>query len=115
MKEKASPSSAIDLYERALKLNPSPEQRIRLRLTLGDKLEQQDQDQDAYDDYKNCSRNRRIIPAERSIYQKLLALARKLNKPDDVARYEALIQMTGNRHGDVLRHPRASRLSRLRE
>ena len=33
------PSSAIDdLAERALKLNPSPEQRIRLRLTLGDKL-----------------------------------------------------------------------------
>jgi len=30
------PSSAIITYQRALTLNPSPEQRIRIRLTLGE-------------------------------------------------------------------------------
>ena len=49
------PSSAIDMYERALKLNPSPEQRIRLRLTLGDKLEDQNRDQEAYDNYQTTA------------------------------------------------------------
>jgi uncharacterized protein (TIGR03790 family) len=86
------PSSAIDLYEQALKLGPSPEQRIHLRLTLGDKLEQQDQNQDAYDNYQQLLQGAPDYPGRISIYQKLLALARKLNKPDDVARYEALIQ-----------------------
>lgn len=32
------PDSAIDAWQRALTLNPTPEQRIRLRLTLGEKL-----------------------------------------------------------------------------
>jgi tetratricopeptide (TPR) repeat protein len=32
------PASAILLYERALKLDPTPQQRVRLRLTLGEKL-----------------------------------------------------------------------------
>ncbi len=41
------PSSAIEIYERALKLNPSPEQRIRLRLTLGDKLQALNRDAEA--------------------------------------------------------------------
>ncbi len=32
------PASAVHAYERALKLDPSPQQRIRLRLTLGERL-----------------------------------------------------------------------------
>ena len=88
--KEGKPSSSIDLYERALNLNPSPEQRIRLRLTLGEKLEQQNQDQDAYDDYQKLLRESPDYPGRPFIYQKLLALARKLNKPDEVARYETL-------------------------
>ncbi len=84
------PSSAIETYQRALKLNPSPEQRIRLRLTLGDKLEEQNQDQEAYDNYQQLLQESPDYPGKMIIYQKLLALARKLNKPDEVARYEAL-------------------------
>ncbi len=49
------PSSAIETYQRALKLNPSPEQRIRLQLTLGEKLEDQNRDQEAYDDYQQSA------------------------------------------------------------
>ena len=84
------PSSGIDLYERALKLNPSPEQRVRLRLTLGEKLEQQNQNQEAYDDYQTLLRESPEYPGRPMIYQKLLVLAKKLNKPEDVARYEIL-------------------------
>jgi uncharacterized protein (TIGR03790 family) len=88
--EEGKPSSAIDMYERALMLDPSPEQRIRIRLTLGKRLEQQNQNQAAYDNYQKLLRESPDYPGRTSIYQKLLALARKLNKPDDVARYEAL-------------------------
>jgi uncharacterized protein (TIGR03790 family) len=84
------PSSTIDTYERALNLDPSPEQRIRLRLTLGEKLELQNRNQEAYDNYQNLLRESPDYPGRISIYQKLLSLARKLAKPDDVARYEAL-------------------------
>jgi uncharacterized protein (TIGR03790 family) len=84
------PSSAIDTYARALNLNPSPEQHIRLRLTLGEKLQQQDRNQEAYDNYQSLLRESPDYPGRISIYQRLLSLARKLNRPDDVARYEAL-------------------------
>ena len=84
------PSSAIDTYESALKLNPSPEQRIRIRLTLGGKLELQNQDPEAYDNYQKLLAESPDYPGRISIYQKLLSLARRLNKPDDVARYETL-------------------------
>ena len=84
------PSSTIDTYERALNLNPSPEQRIRLHLTLGEKLEEQNRNQEAYDNYQNLLRESPDYPGRISIYQKLLSLARKLDKPNDVARYEAL-------------------------
>ena len=84
------PSSAIETYEKALKLNPSPEQRIRIRLRLGDKLEEQNQDQDAYNNYESLLQESPDYPGKTYIYQKLLALARKLDKPDGIARYEAL-------------------------
>jgi len=90
--QEGKPDATIDMYERALKLGPSPEQRIRIRLTLGGKLEEQDQNQEAYDNYQKLLQEAPDYPGRISIYQKLLALARKLNKPDDVARYEALIQ-----------------------
>ena len=88
--KEGKPSSAIETYQRALTLNPSPEQRIRLRLTLGGKLEDQNRDQEAYDNYQQLLQESPDYPGKVIIYQKLLALARKLNKPDEVARYEAL-------------------------
>lgn len=44
-------SAAIDYDQRALTLNPSPQQRIRLRLTLGDELMAQDRLAAARDNY----------------------------------------------------------------
>lgn len=84
------PSSAIETYQQALTRGPSPEQRIRLRLTLGGKLEDQNRDQEAYDNYQQLLQESPDYPGKMIIYQKLLVLARKLNKPDEVTRYEAL-------------------------
>jgi uncharacterized protein (TIGR03790 family) len=86
------PSSALETYQQSLKLNPSPEQRIRIRLTLGQKLEEQNQDQQAYDNYEKLLSESPDYPGRTNIYRKLLALAKKLNKPDEIARYEALTQ-----------------------
>jgi uncharacterized protein (TIGR03790 family) len=46
------PASAIDYYEQALKLNPSLQQRIRLRLTLGARLAAEHRTAEAADDYR---------------------------------------------------------------
>jgi len=46
------PSSAIATYQAALKLNPSPQQRIRIHLTLAEKLREQNREADAVDNYR---------------------------------------------------------------
>ena len=46
------PASAILTYERALKLSPSPQQRVRLRLTLGEKLLAAGRREEAAADYQ---------------------------------------------------------------
>ena len=63
MKPQGKPSSAIFTWQRALKLNPSPEQRIRLRLTLGEELQAPGRDAEAVEDCDNSSPKRRIIRA----------------------------------------------------
>ena len=49
-------------YEQALELDPSPQQRVRLRLTLGEKLTASDRNADAYENSRRCSKKGRIIP-----------------------------------------------------
>ena len=46
------PSSAIDTWQHALTLNPSPQQRIRIRLTLGEKLQVLNRPADTIDNYQ---------------------------------------------------------------
>jgi uncharacterized protein (TIGR03790 family) len=46
------PDAAIDYFQRALGLTPSPQQRIRLRLTLGSLLTRQNRGAEAADDYR---------------------------------------------------------------
>jgi uncharacterized protein (TIGR03790 family) len=72
------PSSAIDTYENALKLNPSPEQRIRIRLTLGEKLAAADRTADAIDNYKQLLKESPDYPGRSLVEEKLTALEQKL-------------------------------------
>jgi uncharacterized protein (TIGR03790 family) len=72
------PSSAIEIYGRALKLNPSPQQRIRLRLKLGENLLAQNRTDEAIDDYKNLLEESPDYPGKNSISEKLSALGQKI-------------------------------------
>ena len=70
-------SSAIKTYQLALTRNPSPEQRIRLRLTLGEKLLAQNRKADAIDNYKQLLKESPDYPGKPSIEAKLAALEPK--------------------------------------
>jgi tetratricopeptide (TPR) repeat protein len=72
------PSSAIDTYQRALKLNPSPQQRIHLRLALGEKLLAQGRTTEAIDDYKKLLEESPAYPVKDSILEKLILLEQKI-------------------------------------
>ncbi|MGH7975211.1 MAG: TIGR03790 family protein, partial [Limisphaerales bacterium] len=71
------PTSAIENYQRALTLNPSPEQRIQIRLTLGEKLLAQGRNADAIADYKKLLAESPDYPGKDSIEDKLNALEQK--------------------------------------
>ena len=72
------PSSAIDACERALTLNTSPEQRIRLRLTLGELLQAQDFAAAARRDYQKLLDEAPDYPGRGAIEEKINALGQKL-------------------------------------
>jgi uncharacterized protein (TIGR03790 family) len=72
------PFSAIDTYERALKRHPSPQQRIRLRLTLGEKLLAQNREAEAIENYRELLKESSDYPGNASLAGKLAALEEKL-------------------------------------
>jgi uncharacterized protein (TIGR03790 family) len=71
------PSLAIETRQRALTLNPSPEQRIRIRLVLAEKLLAQDRKADAIENYKQLLKESPDYPGKPSIEAKLAALEPK--------------------------------------
>jgi uncharacterized protein (TIGR03790 family) len=83
------PSSAIDAYELALTRHPSPEQRIRLRLTLSDKLVAAGRENDAIENYKQLLTESPDYPGKPSVEAKMAALEQKLaatnNAPKNVS------------------------------
>jgi len=86
------PNSAAELYENALKLDPSPQQRVRLRLALEEKLTALDENQKAYDDLERLLQENPDYPNKLEIYRKLLPLAQKLGKKQDADKYDAEIK-----------------------
>jgi len=85
------PASTIYMYRQALQLDPSPQQQIRLRLTLGERLLAQERRQEAYDDYQKLLHDFPDYPDKVAICRRLLVLAQKLNKKAEAAEYEAEI------------------------
>jgi uncharacterized protein (TIGR03790 family) len=67
------PSSAISMYQLALTRIPSPEQRIRLRLTLGEKLLAQVREAEAIENYRQLLRESPDYPGRPAIEAKLAA------------------------------------------
>jgi uncharacterized protein (TIGR03790 family) len=87
------PASAIETYEHALNLIPSPEQKVRLRLKLADKFTESNLEQKACEDYLSLLRENPDYPNKLEIYRKMLPLAQKLGNTADVARYSELIRV----------------------
>jgi tetratricopeptide (TPR) repeat protein len=80
------PASAILTWRNALKLNPSPEQRIRLRLTLGEKLQAQGRDADAVENYQKLLAESPDYAGKDFIVNTLAALQQKINGTSAPAR-----------------------------
>jgi tetratricopeptide (TPR) repeat protein len=85
------PSSTVYMYRQALQLDPSPQQRKRLRLTLAGKLPALDRAQEGYEEYQTLLRESPDYPDKLAIDRKLLSLAQKLDQQADAERYEAEI------------------------
>ena len=85
------PSSAVHEYRQAMQLDPSPQQRIRLLLTLAEKLPALDRQQEAYEDYQQLLREFPDYPDKLAICRKLLPLAQQLGRNADAEEYEAEI------------------------
>jgi uncharacterized protein (TIGR03790 family) len=72
------PASAIEGYENALKLNPSPLQRVRIRLELADKLAADKKNKEAYADLKALLEEDPDYPGKPAVEKRLLELSNKL-------------------------------------
>jgi uncharacterized protein (TIGR03790 family) len=73
------PSSAITTWQAALRLKPSPEQRLRLRLTLGEKLAAEGRVPEAMQNYKQLLKEAPDYPGRGFIEDKIQSLEQKLN------------------------------------
>jgi uncharacterized protein (TIGR03790 family) len=71
------PESAVDTWQRALTLNPTPEQRIRIRRTLAEKLVDDGRDADAAEDWRQLIAEEPDYPGLPIVQEKLLELEQK--------------------------------------
>jgi len=72
------PSSAIATWQNALKLNPTPQQRIRIRLTLADKLLAEDRPAEAAADCRLLLAEAPDYPGKVAVEEKLKSLELKI-------------------------------------
>jgi len=74
------PSSALQSYEAALKLDPSPVQRLRLRLIIGERLTASGRDAEAYDNYRQLLMETPHYAGRSEIEKRIQHLAEKIGK-----------------------------------
>jgi uncharacterized protein (TIGR03790 family) len=85
-------SDALDTYAEVLKLKPSPQQRIRVLLTLAEKRELYGPDSAALGLYQQFLKEYPNYPDQLGIYKKMLALAHRLDRKPDAELYEKEIK-----------------------
>ncbi len=85
------PASAVQAWQHALELDPSFQQRVRLHLSLAQKLQKLDREPEAYVQYQLLMKEYPDYPAPLDIYHHLQPMAVKLNHPEDAKRYQAEI------------------------
>ena len=74
------PSSSAVMYERALKQQPSPQQKVRLLLTIAERLAAADQGMEAAEVYRRFLKEVPDYPDATGVKQKLTALEEKSKK-----------------------------------
>ncbi len=82
------PSSSVYELQQALKLDPSPQQKVRIMLDLAPRLSAQDRNGDAFEVYQNFVKDFPDYADLPAIYRRLIELAHVLNKKEDEARYQ---------------------------
>ncbi len=90
--QQGKPSSAAQTYTQALKLDPSPQQRIRLMLVLAEKLTALNRGDEAFQTYQDLLRENPDYPDKAILYKRLISLAQSLNRKADAEKYEAAIR-----------------------
>src|SRR5262249_55215362 len=86
------PSAAAEAFERALKLDPSPLQRVRLRLVLAEGLLSLNREEQALDNLDKLLQENPDYPDRLGIYRRLLPLAQKLGRKELATNYEERIR-----------------------
>ena len=89
------PSSAALTYQQALFLAISPQQRIRLRLTLGDKLIALNREEEAFANFQKFLDENPSYSDKLAICRKLLFLAQNLGKKDQTTKFEEQVKALG--------------------
>ena len=86
------PSSAAHEYQLALRLDPTPKQKIRLLLAIGDKMRAANHESEAYEAYQTLLRDFPAYPDKVGILKIIVPLAGKLDKKSDMENYEAQLR-----------------------
>jgi tetratricopeptide (TPR) repeat protein len=90
--ELKKPAISIASYRRALTLDPSPQQRVRILLRLGEILGAHDRQSEAFETYQQLLSDSPDYPDKTDIYRRLEVLAEKLGQTGDVEKYRKLIE-----------------------
>jgi len=99
------PSNSVTALQNALKLNPTPQQRIRLTLALANRLIALQRTQEAYELYRQFLKNTPDYPDPLFIYRRLANLAQKLGKQDDAEKYERQVSRLALPSAEVPKGP----------
>lgn len=92
LKAKGDWTGAVESYERALKLTPTPQQKLKITFALAPMLSNLGRGGDAYALYQGILRDHPQHPDPLIIYRKLLPLAEQHGKPGEAAEYSRLIK-----------------------
>ena len=82
------PSSSVFALQQVLKLNPTPQQKIRVMLELANRLSELGKDQEAYGVCRQFLKAFPDYPDPLAIYKQLRELAQKLGKTGDAETYQ---------------------------
>lgn len=89
-------SAAAEAYAAAVKLNPSPMQKIRLLLAVGQLQTLLAREEDAFEAYKQLVTDAPDYPDAGALCQKLASLARQLGKSEEAAQFAKQAAQSAN-------------------